>query len=173
MVIRRRLDLTGPHLVFITTSVREFLPVFEDKLVAEAVVMQFRETVVHYGISVIGWALMPTHFHALIGLPQVEHLSDFVQAFKSLSARRVCPLLDDKFRRLLSQGGQFHLWQSRFDDVIIYTAEQLQIKLQYIHLNPVKAGLVPEPTEWPFSSPRDWIMDTRGLVQIEKYWVIS
>src|SRR5262245_59840603 len=48
------------------------------------------------------------------------------------------------------------LWQPRFFDRALRTVEENHEKVEYIHLNPVKAGLVSRPEEWPWSSVRDY-----------------
>ncbi|MCP4569837.1 MAG: hypothetical protein GY841_19835 [FCB group bacterium] len=60
------------------------------------------------------------------------------------------------------------MWKRRFDDVIIVSEEQFNIKLQYIHNNPVKADLVDELTNWPFSSARAWLLNEPGDIEIVK-----
>lgn len=47
---------------------------------------------------------------------------------------------------------KFKVWQDRFDDVVLFTRKVLEIKLEYIHQNPVKAGLVDYPTDYLHSS---------------------
>ncbi|MEW6050788.1 MAG: hypothetical protein AB1644_06970 [Candidatus Zixiibacteriota bacterium] len=47
---------------------------------------------------------------------------------------------------------------ARFDDVAIYTDHQFRTKLNYVHNNPVKAGLVTSPELYPFSSARAWYL---------------
>jgi len=48
------------------------------------------------------------------------------------------------------------LWNKRFDDLVITTEKQFLIKLDYIHNNPVKRGLVERPDKWRFSSYIFW-----------------
>ena len=47
---------------------------------------------------------------------------------------------------------KFKVWEHRFDDVVLYTRKVLEVKLEYIHQNPVKAGLVDYPTKYIHSS---------------------
>ena len=48
------------------------------------------------------------------------------------------------------------LWQARFFDRALRTVEEYNEKVEYIHLNPVKAGLVQRAEEWPWSSVREY-----------------
>jgi len=49
------------------------------------------------------------------------------------------------------------LFQARFFDRALRTAREYKEKVEYIHLNPVKAGLVERPEDWPWSSIRDYV----------------
>jgi putative transposase len=140
MVVRKRLRLECGGLAYVTTTATDWVPVFRYDAAARAVLGQLAETVLHYESTIAAYVLMPTHLHAIINLCRVRDLSLLVQAFKSLSARRVKALGMGKFDAVLYRSGKFHLWKSRIDDFIIRTPEQFFIKLNYIHENPVRAG---------------------------------
>ena len=44
------------------------------------------------------------------------------------------------------------VWEPRYYDFNVYTIAKLKEKLHYIHRNPVRAGLVQRPSDWPWSS---------------------
>jgi len=48
------------------------------------------------------------------------------------------------------------LWQPRFSDRALRTVKEYNEKVEYIHLNPVKAGLATRPEDWPWSSVHDY-----------------
>ena len=48
------------------------------------------------------------------------------------------------------------LWQPRFFDRALRTVKEYHEKVQYIHFNPVRAGLVSRPEDWPWSSVHDY-----------------
>lgn len=90
---------------------------------------------------------MPNHLHLL-----VEHvtggrgISAFMRDIKSLSWRVIFP----------NRPG---IWTARFDDVAIYSHDVFTTKLNYIHNNPVRAGLVARPDEYEFSSASAWLTE--------------
>ena len=170
MVVRKRLDITGPALVFVTTTVRNWMPLFEDRDCAHQVLRQLEETCQHFRASVTAYVLMPSHLHALLGFTRVEQLSRAMQSFKSLSTRKVRPLISPKWSNVLNDGGNRSMWRPRFDDLVIWSNEQFQIKADYIHNNPVKAGLVEQSTDYPFSSAGDWLLGRLGLIKVDKDW---
>ena len=69
------------------------------------------------------------------------------------------------FPRLVSQLPQF--WQPRFYDFNVYSHEKKNEKLDYMHANPVKRGLVRHPKDWPWSSWLFYSKKEPGLVPID------
>ena len=122
-----------------------------------------------YQVEMVGYNLMSNHVHMIL-IPTKEN-----------SLAKGVGLLHNDFARwqLIQQGMKGHLWQSRFystpmDDGHFWKA------LRYIELNPVRAGMVKNAWEWPWSSARAHVTgidDTRMLqmdlwrhVFDEKYW---
>jgi len=56
------------------------------------------------------------------------------------------------------------LWQPRFFDRAVRTVKEYHEKVEYIHLNSVRAGLVERAEEWPWSSVRDYTGWLSGTV---------
>jgi putative transposase len=168
MVVRKRLNIKGRALAFVTTTAHNWASVFEDGQVAATVVDQLRQSVAYHGVSLVGYVLMPSHLHMLLGFREIEKLSRFMQGFKILSAKAVKGLVPDRFKQALIYDGSFRLWRPRFDDLIITSEEQFRIKLNYIHNNPVKAGLVANASQWIYSSATDWLGGEPGILPIDK-----
>jgi len=128
--------------------------------------------------------LLPDHWHALWRLPAGE--ADY-----SMRVGRVKKVFTDAW---LALGGQEQattpaqrrarrrgVWQPRFWEHTIRNATDFKLHLDYIHLNPVKHGLVTYPREWPWSSFRRWVQageyepDWLGRAalaeQVEYYWL--
>ena len=168
MPVLRLKNITGPGLVFVTTTAIDWHPVFKPPHIARAIAQQIAETASFLDISIVGYVVMPSHVHLLLGFPEVSLLSKAVQSFKSITSRRLRGMDLSPSEKQIMQSGSFRLWKRRFDDVIITSRMQFKRKLQYIHNNLVKAGLVEEATEWEFSSARSWLMGEVGLIKIDK-----
>ncbi len=91
----------------------------------------------------MGYVLMPTHIHLISGSAEGgKGISAFIHSVKG------------RTRETLQGKGKF--WQDRFDDLLLKSEKQFEIKLNYIHYNPVRANLVERPEEWKYSSYKDW-----------------
>lgn len=94
MTVRTKIKLTGPALIFITTSAKDFSPVFSDPRIADTVTNVFAEAVNYFKLSLVGYILMPTHLHALVGFKKADLLPHFVQSCKILSSKAVKSLVN-------------------------------------------------------------------------------
>jgi REP element-mobilizing transposase RayT len=77
--------------------------------------------------------LMPDHLHALVSIPFHHHLNDVIGRWKQWTAR--------------------HLgiaWQKNFFDHRLRSYPSANSKFKYIEQNPVRAGLVHRPEDWPY-----------------------
>ncbi len=131
---------------------------------------QLHETLNFHQLSLVAYVLMPSHIHLLLGFEKIEHMSKVMQNFKLRSAHRLAPIIPSKIANELYINDKFRMWQPRFDDVIIYSEDQFKIKIEYVHNNPVKAGLVQTAEDFEFSSARDWLTDGKGLLPVDKNW---
>jgi putative transposase len=107
--------------------------------------------------SIHAYVIMPNHFHLLISIPEGNSISTFMRDLKKRIAY-------EYFENL----GIVHrpFWQSRFDDLLIYTEEQYRIKFNYIHNNPVKAGLVQNMEDWEYSSAGYYTTGRLGIISV-------
>jgi len=89
---------------------------------------------------------MPNHVHVMIE-PSVD-LSRIVQSWKSYTGRWILSQNDE-----LSLGVQGkNVWMREYWDRYIRDENHYRKSVEYIHMNPVKAGLCKEPSEWRWSS---------------------
>jgi putative transposase len=89
------------------------------------------------------WTLMPNHVHLLVDLRTVP-LVKLVNHWKGASSRQA--------NLLLGRAGRF--WQQDYFDTLIRDSEHMAKALRYVEQNPVKAGLVRNARDWPWSSAR-------------------
>lgn len=90
----------------------------------------------------ISWIIMPNHVHAIIKMKQGNSLSNIVKIWKGRSAFEI--------NKMLGHRGSF--WQRDYFDRYIRNERHLLAAIDYVHMNPVKAGLVNKSEDWEFSS---------------------
>lgn len=157
-------------MVFVTTTVKDWVPIFSNENCALLTLNQLHETLSHYRVSLVAYVLMPSHIYLLLGFKEIENLSLVIQSFKRITARKLKPTLPSDLVNKFIIDGKYNLWKPRFDDLIIWSEKQFKIKIDYIHNNPVKAGLVKKPTDYVYSSVNDWLLDRVGILPVDKDW---
>ena len=106
-----------------------------------------------YEFDVVGYVVMPEHIHLLLSEPAKGLLAVGLQALKLSVAKRA---------------GQRPFWQARYYDFNVFTAAKRFEKLHYMHMNPVKRGLVVNPEDWVWSSCRYYLAGEQGRVKIRQ-----
>lgn len=102
-----------------------------------------RDACAKAGTAVWGWCLMPNHVHLILVPARPDGLAEALRGPHWAYASHVNG----------RENWRGHLWQSRFASVPM-DEPHLHVCLRYVELNPIRAGLVARPEEWPWSSAR-------------------
>ena len=116
-----------------------------------ALLQLLAENAVRFEVAVHAYVLMSNHFHLLATPATVDGLPQMMQAV----GRRYVRYFNDR------QGRSGTLWEGRYRSTVIDTDRYLLACMVYMDLNPVRAGLVERPEQYPWSSHRHYL----GLVQ--------
>lgn len=92
------------------------------------------------------WVFLPDHWHAICAPKYPLTISQVMKSIKTSST-----VLMNRGR---AEAGE--LWQARFFDRALRSVEEYNEKVEYIHLNPVKAGLVRRPQDWRWTSVSEY-----------------
>jgi putative transposase len=164
----------GGDAHFITCSCYHRLPWLDSVLLRDLFVSILEETRQRYRFVVMGYVVMPDHFHLLISEPQVGDPSKVIQVVKQRFAQRV---LKRPRRKRTAESRSLrepaHVWEPRFYDFNVWTEYKRVEKLRYMHRNPVKRGLVEEPEQWAWSSFRDYLYGEKGKVRVNDTSVMT
>jgi len=109
--------------------------------------------------KVMAYVFMPSHIHLVLKI-NGKQLSSFMRDFKKFTAQ-------SSLASLIHKG---KIWQDRFDRVAIWNDDILSQKVNYIHNNPVKAGLVGNSEKWRWSSAADYLGRRDGPVKVGTNW---
>jgi putative transposase len=126
-----------------------------------------------YRFVVLGYVVMPEHFHLLISEPQVGNPSVVMQVVKQRYAQRLLRRRKSAIQPGLFDGRPVHIWQARFYDFNVWTERKRVEKLNYMHGNPVKRRLVLKPEQWQWSSFRWYLRGEVGIVRLNDDSVIN
>jgi REP element-mobilizing transposase RayT len=171
-------DQTLPH--FITATVVDWVDVFSRKVYRDEVIASFDYCIKNKGMILYGYVIMSNHIH-LVVQSEEGRLSDLIRDFKKFTANSILNKIktEPESRRewMLerfalatqshSRNKAYQLWQYGNHPEEIYTNKFMWSKLDYIHLNPVRAGIVEKASHYLYSSASNYLHNI-GLVPITK-----
>ncbi len=114
-----------------------------------------------YSSSILAYVIMPNHFHLILYFNEANHLSEWMRDLKKFTSVKIRQWLEthegtEGLRpiRIAKPGRVFQVWEDRFDDVFLEDRRLVEIKLDYIHLNPLQEHwcLAKHPEDYPYSS---------------------
>jgi len=143
------------------------LPIFRDEALAKIVLDNIRIYSQKCDIQVHGFVIMPNHLHLLLTVGREVSVSQFMGRMKEYSAKEIVNwCLNNKETSLLivfstaakeaKRGHKYQVWQKLFDNVVIIREDDLLIKLNYIHNNPLQErwSLCEKVEDYRFSSAK-------------------
>jgi len=149
--------------LFITAVAKDRLPVFRTDAIKAVTCAAIDEARTSCGFWLFAYVLMPDHFHLLTDSPRKP--STVLQFAKGIVSRRVLGYLKEKkyessLRKLQhddwKRNHRYSLWQHDSDIFSVTSESMFMQKVNYIHLNPVRAELVERAVDYRWSSARFW-----------------
>ncbi|WP_407165471.1 REP-associated tyrosine transposase [Bradyrhizobium sp. ORS 111] len=132
----------------------------------------FRETRGRHPFTVEAIVILPDHLHTVWSLPERD--ADYATRWRQIKSRfsRGIPR-DEVISDSRAAKGERGIWQRRYWEHTIRDENDFSRHVDYVHINPLKHGLVKRVKDWPYSSfhrmvklgiyPDDWGGDAKTL----------
>jgi len=112
----------------------------------DAVTTQIRRSADEDQFAVLAYCFMPDHLHLVVeGLAETSDLRRFIKVMKQRAAYVFRVTFKVPF-----------LWQEGYYERVLRSDEASGIVVRYVFANPVRAGLVSSPWEYPYSGGQFW-----------------
>lgn len=135
------------------------------------------------GLEIVGWVIMSSHVHMIVGT-HGEKLENIFRDMKKHTSKQLREAITNNpkesrqewmlaYMKAIGKRNKhnagFQLWRQDNHPIELIDPVTTWQKLDYIHNNPVEAGLVDFPEEWKYSSARDYYDEKRkGLIEINR-----
>jgi putative transposase len=170
------------ELQFITTSTYRRAPLFLSQRFCHCFVQRLEEVREEMKFLLIGWVLMPDHFHLLVKPQPAETTPLIMKGLKEVTAGRILETLRENQQRpwcckmlarlrlppTVHDESHYRLWQRRFFPFNVHSEKKRREKMDYMHNNPVKRGLVNAPGDWPWSSWRFYFLQDTSILRMDR-----
>ncbi len=145
---------------FYTATILEWKPLLKPDKYKQVIVSSLQHHTTNKKITLYAFVIMSNHIH-LIWQPLPGNTPEKIQtAFMKYTAQKIKfdlvenhPLVLDKFR-INAKDRIYQFWERNSSCIELFTDEVFMQKLEYIHWNPIKAGLCTLPEEYYFSSAK-------------------
>jgi len=153
------------QLYFVTLTVIAKIPVFTNSKYMNVLIDNFEFYRKNEGLKIFYYVIMDNHVHMII--LHEDHVGVILKNYKSYTAGKILSYLKkderrwiiylmEKYKKQYKTESKYQFWQEGSHPQLIQSWEMLKQKVDYIHFNPVKRGIVSEPEDWLYSSARNF-----------------
>jgi REP element-mobilizing transposase RayT len=175
--------LDSQAIYFTTSTVVAWADLFTREIYREILLDSIRYCQKNQGLVIHAWVLMTNHLHLICSFDGPQAPGLVLKNMKSFTAVRIIDaiiknpkesrrsyLLDifEVEAKKSSGNFRFQFWQHENHPVLLDSAILFDEKFNYVHWNPVSAGLVDEPWHWRNSSAVDYMTGQKGLLEIRR-----
>ncbi len=165
---------------FLTFQIVEWADIFTRKVYRDIVIKSLDYCQKHKGLEIYAYVIMSNHIH-LMAKSNQEKLSDTIRDFKRHTSKMIMEAIQEEpesrkkwllmiFRYAASKhhrNNDYQIWTHENHPELAYSNKFIEQKINYIHNNPVKAGIVFNPEDYLYSSARNYA-DEDAVLEIEK-----
>lgn len=167
---------------FITFAVVEWVDVFTRKEYRDVLVESLRYCQKERGLQIYSWCIMSNHVHLVVSAKNND-TSEILRDFKKFTSKEIIKAIAvnpvesrrDWMLEIFKAAGDsnsrnsfYQFWRQDNHPKELFSANFTQQKLDYIHNNPVEAGIVEKAEEYVYSSAKDYYEGRNvGLIEIE------
>jgi REP element-mobilizing transposase RayT len=166
-------------LYFATLQVVEWVDIFSRKMYRDIIIESIKYCQEHKKLEIFAYVIMSNHIH-LLARSGIGDLSGTLRDFKSFTSKEILKLIQEgaesRQRWMLKvfeiaaakhkRNSEFQFWTHENHPELIYSNNFIEQKLDYIHNNPVRAGIVEKPEEYIYSSAKNYAGE-KGILEVE------
>jgi REP element-mobilizing transposase RayT len=159
-------------LHFVTANCLNRLNAFQNERYCRLFLQAVQELKETRPFKLIAYVLMLDHCHLIVN-PSDGRITDLTGALKGLSARYIidaAPAGEFLLEKPAADGATHQLWQDSFKSLALWSNWMIWQKINYIHNNPVKAGLVKSAADYRWSSFRAFYSGSEEPLPVDRDW---
>ena len=173
--------ITSTEKYFLTLTVVDWIDVFTRKELSEIVTDSLRFCQKNKNLQIYAWCLMPSHLHLVVSVEDERFtLSDVMRDFKKytskLIVKTISEIAESRKHWLLNYFAyagrydpkitNYKFWQEGLHPIEITSGKFIDQKINYIHQNPVEAGIVYRAEDYVWSSAAQYSGEYNSLLEV-------
>jgi REP element-mobilizing transposase RayT len=157
-------------IYFVTFTVHQWVDVFTRPTYRDILFENLCYCQASKGLNIYAWGLMSNHIHLIVSATN-ENLSDIIRDFKKYTSKKIVQAINENPKEsrkewlllTLKVGKDIWFWEEGYHGIEIRDMSMFESKLNYIHLNPVRNGLVEKAEDYLLSSANDYLGIKKGI----------
>ncbi len=162
-------------MYFVTFTVHQWIDVFTRKIYVDILLDNLEYCQKEKGLEIFAWVVMSNHCHLIIRAKNND-LSSIIRDFKKFTAKKIYRSIKENanesrkewLQHTLSNKGNIWFWNQGYHGKEIINKSFCDSKVEYIHFNPVKAGLVEKEEDYLWSSAGDFCGVRKGRLKLDE-----
>jgi len=175
------INQNAPH--YMTFTVVGWIDVFSKKAYKEVLIETMKFCIANKGLSLHAYVIMSNHMHVIMSAKEGHQLSDIVRDYKKHTAKSILDMIQRNkeesrsewmiklfkyFAKYNKNNKLYQFWQRENKPIELSSPKWINQKLAYIHLNPVRAGIVSRAEDYLYSSAKTYIGE-EGQIEMELF----
>jgi|SRR5215831_12258532 len=159
-------------LHYVTGNVHHRWQIFTRPECCQAFIQECQELRNDWPFKLVAYVLMPDHVHLIVN-PRDGRILELTGKLKSQAARRIIRAAPD-ISFIVGEdeeGNPIHqVWQESFKAVPLWSPWMIWQKINYVHSNPLKAGLVKSVADYRWSSYKAFYFQETDPITVDRDW---
>ena len=154
-------------LYFVTLTIVGWINLFDRDCYKQILIENLQYCQEKEGLEIFSYVIMSNHLHMIARRNNNHDLNELLGRFKSVTSKKLIKEINDNpqesrrdwllyqfnyFANKNSQYADYHLWQYTNHPSALFSNNIIQQKVNYIHENPLRAGIVNDVTAYIYSS---------------------
>jgi len=173
--------LDNDGIYFVSFATVSWVDVFTRLTYMEIFIESIRYCQQNKGLNLHAWCLMSNHAHLVFSRSGTYSHSDILRDLKKFTSKKLIEAIENNpfesrkewMMNIFRSAGQnksnnkdFQFWQQDNDPIELFSPAVTSQKIDYVHNNPIVAGIVSEADHYLYSSARDYL-GTKGVFDVK------
>ncbi len=168
---------------FVTSTVVAWVDALSREQYKELICKSLLYCQTEKGMTLHAWVIMNNHIHLVIRGSETNTVSGIMRDFKKYTSKQIIKAIQENQQesrrewmlnmfnyvgRLNNRVVEYQFWQHDYHPIALNTDEKIAQRLNYLHENPVRAGIVWRAQDYKYSSAIDYYDNKPGILPIVK-----